>query len=122
LLRKLDLQDRVQLDPRVDRNSRLAVDGVEEADSGDDRRRGFDLRLERHDDVLLVRAREAFDGSDEALRQLRCVTAVYLGARMSARTRSKLMTALSPLGIDVKDMLIDAYSIDFEPANGEEQR
>jgi hypothetical protein len=32
------------------------------------------------------------------------------------------MTALSPSGIDVKDMLIDAYSIDFEPANGEEQR
>jgi hypothetical protein len=46
-----------------------------------------------------------------------CVTRVYLGSRISASSRSKIIKAMKALDIETQDMKIEKYSITFEPCS-----
>ncbi|MGH9352988.1 MAG: DUF2971 domain-containing protein [Terriglobia bacterium] len=48
-----------------------------------------------------------------------CVTKVYLGSRMEAGERKRIVNALEQLGIKTSDMTIDEYFISFEDIDHE---
>jgi hypothetical protein len=46
-----------------------------------------------------------------------CVTRVYLGSRVSSDKRTKIIKAMTKLGIETHDMKIEKYSMTFEPCS-----